>query len=36
MDLKEIEHEGVNWINLAEDRSQWRTLLKGLLKLWLR
>jgi len=29
MDFKEIECEGVKWIILAEDRSQWRTLVEG-------
>ena len=36
MEFKQIGREGVNWITLAEVRSQWRTLVKGLLKLWLR
>jgi len=36
MSFKEIGRDGVNWITLAESRSPWRTLVKGLLKLWLR
>ena len=36
MGFKETGRQSVNWITLAEDRSQWRTLVKGLLKLWLR
>jgi hypothetical protein len=27
MDLKEIECEDVDWIHLAQDRFQWRTLV---------
>jgi hypothetical protein len=36
MNVKEIGLEDVNWITLAGDRSQWRTHLKGVLKLRLR
>jgi hypothetical protein len=26
MDLEEIDHEGVEWISLAEDSDHWRAL----------
>jgi hypothetical protein len=26
MDVREIEWDGIDWINLAEDRNQWRDL----------
>jgi hypothetical protein len=29
MEFKQKGREGVNWITLAEVRSQWRTLVKG-------
>jgi hypothetical protein len=28
MDLREMEWGGMNWIALAEDRDQWRALVK--------
>jgi hypothetical protein len=27
MDLREIDWEGVDWMHLAQDRDQWRTLV---------
>jgi hypothetical protein len=27
MDLREIELDGMDWIDLAQDRDQWRALL---------
>jgi hypothetical protein len=27
MDLREIGWDGVDWINLAQDRDQWRALV---------
>jgi hypothetical protein len=27
MDLREIGWRGMNWIDLAQDRDQWRTLV---------
>jgi hypothetical protein len=27
MNLREIEWDGVDWIDLAQDRDQWRALL---------
>jgi hypothetical protein len=40
MDLREIGWDGMDWIDLAEDRDQWRALVKkggepsGFLKCW--
>jgi hypothetical protein len=31
MDTKEIRCEGVNWIELAQDRIQWRALVNTVL-----
>jgi hypothetical protein len=33
MDLKGIGWGGMDWINLAQDRNQWRGLLNKVLKL---
>jgi len=33
MDLKEIGWEGVDWINLAQDRDQWRSLVYVVMNL---
>jgi hypothetical protein len=27
MDLREIEWDGVDWIDLAQDKGKWRTLV---------
>jgi hypothetical protein len=27
MDLREIERDGVDWIDVAQDRDQWRALV---------
>jgi hypothetical protein len=32
MDLREIEFEGMDWIELAQDRDQRRALLKTVMK----
>jgi hypothetical protein len=37
IDLREIGWDGVDWINLVQDRDQWRALLNtpsGSLKSW--
>jgi len=34
MDLGEIEWEGVDWMNLAQFRNQWRALMNTVLNLW--
>jgi hypothetical protein len=31
IDLREIEWDGVDWIDMAQDRDQWRALLKTVL-----
>jgi hypothetical protein len=33
MDLREIEWDGRNWIDLAEDRDQWRALVNTVMNL---
>jgi hypothetical protein len=33
MDLREIIWDGVDWIYMAQDRDQWRALLKAVLNL---
>jgi hypothetical protein len=34
MDLRKIRCEIVDWINLAHDKDQWRTLVYMLMNLW--
>jgi hypothetical protein len=33
MDLREIEWDGVDWINMAHGRDQWRALVNTILNL---
>jgi hypothetical protein len=33
MDLREIEWGGMDWIDLAEDRDQWRALVNTVMNL---
>jgi hypothetical protein len=33
MDLREIGWDGMNWIDLAQDRDQWRALVNTVMKL---
>jgi hypothetical protein len=33
MDLREIGWDCMNWIDLAQDRDQWRTLVKMVMNL---
>jgi hypothetical protein len=33
MDLREIVWDGVDWIDMAQDRDQWRTLVNTVMKL---
>jgi hypothetical protein len=33
MDLREIEWDGMDWIDLAEDRDQWRALVNTVINL---
>jgi hypothetical protein len=34
MDLREIGWDGEDWIDVAQDRDQWRALLNTVLNLW--
>jgi hypothetical protein len=34
MDLGEIGIDGANWIQLAQDRVQWRDFVKTVMNLW--
>jgi hypothetical protein len=33
MDLREQEWRGKDWINLAQNRGQWRAIVKDVMKL---
>jgi hypothetical protein len=33
MDLREIGWDGMDWIDLAQDRDQWRALLNAVINL---
>jgi hypothetical protein len=33
MDLREIEWGGMDWIHLAQDRDQWKTLVNTIMNL---
>jgi hypothetical protein len=33
MDLREIGWDGMDWIDLAQDRDQWRALVNAVMKL---
>jgi hypothetical protein len=34
MDLREIEWDGVDWIDMVQDRDKWRALVKTILNIW--
>jgi hypothetical protein len=34
MDLKEIGHDDVEWIHLAQNRDKWRHVVKTVMNLW--
>jgi hypothetical protein len=34
MDLRERGWVGMNWIDLAQDRDQWRALVNMVMNLW--
>jgi hypothetical protein len=33
MDLREIGWDGMDWIDLAQDRDQWRALVRAVINL---
>ena len=33
MDLQEVRCEGMDWIELAQDRGRWRELVKAIVNL---
>jgi hypothetical protein len=33
-DLKEIGWDGMDWIDLAQDKDQWRALVNTVMNLW--
>jgi hypothetical protein len=33
IDLREIGRDGMNWIDLAQDRDQWRALVNAVMNL---
>jgi hypothetical protein len=34
MDLREIISDGVDWIDLAQDRDRWKALVNTIMNLW--
>jgi hypothetical protein len=34
MDLREIRWDSMDWIEVAQDRDQWRALVNTVLNLW--
>jgi len=34
MDLQEVGCEGLDWIDLAQDRDRWRALVNGVMSIW--
>jgi hypothetical protein len=35
MDLQDVECEGMNWVNLAQDRNKWAALVYVVMNLWI-
>jgi len=35
MDLKEVGHIGVAWIQLAQERNQWEVLVNMVINVWI-
>jgi hypothetical protein len=34
IDLREIGWDGMDWINLAQDRDKWRAFVNTVMNLW--
>jgi hypothetical protein len=34
MDVRKIRWGGMDWINLAQDRDEWRVLMNTIVDLW--
>jgi hypothetical protein len=34
MDIREIGWDGMDWIDLAQDRVQWRALVRAVINFW--
>ena len=34
MELQEVGCEGLDWINLVQDRDRWRALVNAIMSLW--
>jgi len=34
MDLREVGGEGIDWIDLAQDRDMWRAFVIAVMNLW--
>ena len=34
MDFQEVGREGMDWIELAQDRDRWRALMTAVMNLW--
>jgi len=34
IEIQEVGCEGMNWIELAQDRNRWRAVLNAVMNLW--